>query len=249
MQTIRNGLHDPFYDQAFEAQVFQTFRDDNIFFLWQDSPAVAVGSDQNICREVRVGTLRRRGIPVIRRMSGGGTVCGAAPASGRLLRRNLTAGRVSTAPLLQGSIWSAPTALQAARCSPGSTARRGSFEAPLSAETFFRAGRRGHLCRLDRLPLRAGRRAGGSAVPLHGRCGLPHLRPGDGRRHCRSKRGPARRMTNAAGGSFSLFGLQISQVRNGLIRRRKPAVEKEDEGNSAASSSASRSSQRSKRTG
>lgn len=74
MWAIRNDSHDPFYNQAFEEYVFQTFRDDDIFFLWQNSPAVVVGSYQNICCEVRVETLRKLGIPVVRRLSGGGTV-------------------------------------------------------------------------------------------------------------------------------------------------------------------------------
>ena len=45
-----------------------------MFFLWQNSPAVIVGSFQNICREVHVETLRKLGIPIVRRMSGGGTI-------------------------------------------------------------------------------------------------------------------------------------------------------------------------------
>ena len=32
------------------------------------------GSYQNICREVHVEALRQRGIPVVRRISGGGTI-------------------------------------------------------------------------------------------------------------------------------------------------------------------------------
>ena len=74
MLTVQNLSHDPFYNQAFEEFVFQTFREDDVFLLWQNSPAVIVGSFQNICREVHVETLRRLGIPVVRRMSGGGTV-------------------------------------------------------------------------------------------------------------------------------------------------------------------------------
>ena len=54
MLTIRNLSHDPFYNQAFEEYIYQTFPDDDIFFLWQNSPAVVVGSYQNICREVHV---------------------------------------------------------------------------------------------------------------------------------------------------------------------------------------------------
>ena len=74
MLTVQNLSHDPFYNQAFEEFVFQTFREDDVFLLWQNSPAVIVGSFQNICREVHVETLRRLGIPIVRRMSGGGTV-------------------------------------------------------------------------------------------------------------------------------------------------------------------------------
>ena len=74
MLTVQDFSHDPFYNQAFEEFVFQTFRDDDVFLLWQNRPAVVVGCYQNICREVHVETLRRLDIPVVRRMSGGGTV-------------------------------------------------------------------------------------------------------------------------------------------------------------------------------
>ena len=74
MLTVQNLSHDPFYNQAFEEFVFQTFREDDVFLLWQNTPAVIVGSYQNICREVHVETLRKLGIPIVRRMSGGGTV-------------------------------------------------------------------------------------------------------------------------------------------------------------------------------
>lgn len=74
MLTVQNVSHDPFYNQAFEEYVYQTYLDDDIFLLWQNAPAVVVGSYQNICREVHVEALRQRGIPVVRRISGGGTV-------------------------------------------------------------------------------------------------------------------------------------------------------------------------------
>ena len=74
MLTVRNVSNVPLYNQAFEEYVYETFRDDDIFQLWQNSPAVVVGSYQNICREVHVEALRQRGIPVVRRISGGGTV-------------------------------------------------------------------------------------------------------------------------------------------------------------------------------
>lgn len=74
MITVCNPSLDPFYNQAFEEYVFERFREDDVFLLWRNAPAVIVGSYQNICREVRIGTLRRLGIPVVRRMTGGGTV-------------------------------------------------------------------------------------------------------------------------------------------------------------------------------
>ena len=72
--TVLNSSHDPFYNQAFEEYVFEHFREGEIFLLWQNDPAVIVGSYQNICREVHVERLRQLGIPVIRRITGGGTV-------------------------------------------------------------------------------------------------------------------------------------------------------------------------------
>lgn len=74
MLTVQNLSQDPFYNQAFEEYIYQTFQDDDIFLLWQNTPAVVVGSYQNICREVHVESLRRLGIPVVRRITGGGTV-------------------------------------------------------------------------------------------------------------------------------------------------------------------------------
>ena len=74
MLTVRNVSNDPFYNQAFEEYAYETFRDDDVFLLWKNTPAVVVGSYQNICREVHVEALRQRGIPVVRRISGGGTV-------------------------------------------------------------------------------------------------------------------------------------------------------------------------------
>lgn len=74
MLTVQNLSHDPFYNQALEEYVYQTIQEDDIFLLWQNAPAVVVGSYQNICREVHIESLRRLGIPVVRRMTGGGTV-------------------------------------------------------------------------------------------------------------------------------------------------------------------------------
>lgn len=74
MITFKNDCTDPFFNQAFEEYVFENYTDDDIFFLWQNRPAVIVGQNQNIYREVNFFELEKRNIPVVRRMSGGGTV-------------------------------------------------------------------------------------------------------------------------------------------------------------------------------
>ena len=74
MITVLNAETNPFYNQAFEEYVYGHFPEEEIFLLWRNSPAVVVGSYQNICREVHVRALREANIPVVRRMTGGGTV-------------------------------------------------------------------------------------------------------------------------------------------------------------------------------
>lgn len=74
MITLNNPSLDPFYNQALEEVVFHMELDEDVFWLWRNSPAVVVGCYQNICREVKAETLRRQNIPIIRRITGGGTV-------------------------------------------------------------------------------------------------------------------------------------------------------------------------------
>jgi lipoate-protein ligase A len=49
-------------------------RTENLFFLYVDDPAVIVGKHQNALSEVNFKAVRERNIPVLRRLSGGGTV-------------------------------------------------------------------------------------------------------------------------------------------------------------------------------
>lgn len=74
MIQIETTSHDPFFNQAFEDYVFRTFWEDEVLLLWRNRPAVVVGCYQNTCREVHVRALLEQNIPVVRRMSGGGTV-------------------------------------------------------------------------------------------------------------------------------------------------------------------------------
>lgn len=74
MLYVGSRSTDPYYNLAFEEYVFTSFRDEDVFLLWRNAPCMVVGSCQNICRETRVPALRRLGIPVLRRISGGGAV-------------------------------------------------------------------------------------------------------------------------------------------------------------------------------
>lgn len=74
MIYIESHSTDPYFNLAFEEYIFTTFLEEDIFLLWQNAPCMVVGSYQNICREVRVPALRKLGIPVLRRISGGGAV-------------------------------------------------------------------------------------------------------------------------------------------------------------------------------
>ena len=74
MLTLHVATHDPYVNLALEEYIFSSRTEDDIFYLWRNSPAVVVGSFQNILREVSMPMLHRMNIPVLRRISGGGTV-------------------------------------------------------------------------------------------------------------------------------------------------------------------------------
>lgn len=74
MITFDSHSTDPYYNLAFEEYIFTVFREEDVFLLWRNRPCVVVGNCQNICREVKIWALRQRGIPVLRRISGGGAV-------------------------------------------------------------------------------------------------------------------------------------------------------------------------------
>ena len=74
MLYFANDSLDPAWNQAFEEYVFDHVTEDDVLLVWRNSPAVVCGRFQNAFAEVSVPETARRGIPVIRRPSGGGTV-------------------------------------------------------------------------------------------------------------------------------------------------------------------------------
>lgn len=66
---------DPYYNIALEDYLYRQLRPlDTIYFLWINSPSVFMGRYQHPEAELDVEYLRSRGIALLRRTSGGGTV-------------------------------------------------------------------------------------------------------------------------------------------------------------------------------
>jgi len=74
MIYIMNTSLDPAYNLAFEEYVFNNFREDEILIVWRNSPAMVCGRYQNIFSEADIDLCRERGVALLRRGSGGGTV-------------------------------------------------------------------------------------------------------------------------------------------------------------------------------
>lgn len=75
MKYIRNDSKDPYYNMAVEEYVIKNLDPtDEYFFLWQNSPTVVVGKNQNTIEEVNVDYVKKNDIAVVRRLSGGGAV-------------------------------------------------------------------------------------------------------------------------------------------------------------------------------
>jgi len=75
MKTILNHLHDPHFNLALEEYVLKHMDcEEDILLLWVNAPSVIVGRNQVVYGEVNVEYCKKHDIPIIRRISGGGTV-------------------------------------------------------------------------------------------------------------------------------------------------------------------------------
>ncbi len=73
MLYISRKETDPYFNIAAEEYFLKNF-DEEIFMLWQNEPSVIIGKHQNTLAEINLGYIMKNNIPVIRRISGGGTV-------------------------------------------------------------------------------------------------------------------------------------------------------------------------------
>ncbi|MEI6823567.1 MAG: lipoate--protein ligase [Bacteroidota bacterium] len=73
MLFINRNSTNPYINLATEEYVLKNF-DDDCFMLWINEPCIIVGKHQNAIAEINIDYVKENNIPVIRRLSGGGTV-------------------------------------------------------------------------------------------------------------------------------------------------------------------------------
>lgn len=75
MKTILSISNDPYFNLAWEEYILKNiYKDEDIFLLWQNDQSIIVGRNQNVFEEVNLDYVIKNNIPLIRRISGGGTV-------------------------------------------------------------------------------------------------------------------------------------------------------------------------------
>lgn len=75
MKTFVNHSTDPYFNLALEEYMLLHWQGEGeVFYLWRNLPSVIVGRNQNVFLEVDLREAEKDGIPVVRRISGGGSV-------------------------------------------------------------------------------------------------------------------------------------------------------------------------------
>jgi lipoate-protein ligase A len=73
MLLVNRESTKPYFNVAAEEYFLKNF-DEEVFMLWQNEPSIVVGKHQNTMGEVNISYAHKNNIPVIRRITGGGTV-------------------------------------------------------------------------------------------------------------------------------------------------------------------------------
>ena len=74
MIYIESRDTDPYHNLALEQFVFDTFKKENCFMLWQNHNSIIIGKHQNTMEEINAAFVKEKDITVARRLSGGGAV-------------------------------------------------------------------------------------------------------------------------------------------------------------------------------
>lgn len=73
MKLLLLDTKNPYVNLAIEEYLFNT-ADDEIFMLWQNSPTVVIGKNQNAYAEIDMEVAKQRDVFISRRITGGGAV-------------------------------------------------------------------------------------------------------------------------------------------------------------------------------
>ncbi|MTI66606.1 MAG: lipoate--protein ligase [Firmicutes bacterium] len=73
MLIVENNSTNPYFNVASEEYLLKNIHND-CFMLWRSNPSILVGKHQNTLSEINMEYIKNNKIPVIRRLSGGGTV-------------------------------------------------------------------------------------------------------------------------------------------------------------------------------
>lgn len=75
MRYIDSRSNDSYFNLALEEHILKNkdFKED-IIFLWQNTPTIVVGNNQNTIEEINIPFVKENDIKVVRRLSGGGAV-------------------------------------------------------------------------------------------------------------------------------------------------------------------------------
>ncbi|GAB7078780.1 lipoate--protein ligase [Megalodesulfovibrio paquesii] len=73
MRYLQLETTDPAFNLAVEEWILRHAEED-VFMLWRNAPSIIVGRNQNTRAQINEAFVQERGIPVVRRLSGGGAV-------------------------------------------------------------------------------------------------------------------------------------------------------------------------------
>ncbi len=73
MLVVMLSSHNPYFNLATE-EYFLKHKEDEFFLLWRNNPCIVVGRNQNTRKEINYEYVTEHQIPVVRRLTGGGTV-------------------------------------------------------------------------------------------------------------------------------------------------------------------------------
>ena len=73
MKYIKSNTNDPYFNLAMEEYLTKNINE-SILYLYQNSPSVIIGKNQNPHSEVGIDFIKKQNIKLVRRLSGGGSV-------------------------------------------------------------------------------------------------------------------------------------------------------------------------------